>query len=150
VHELGRQDRLADRASRPIDDLGGQHVADAELLAEAELRELQASITDPNVRIFTDADWIYALNADHFVKGTDINKIFDELDIDEHTHAFYLGKELMKAAIARGLGKNYRQESPLDWGYLTIDEPRRERVRLTARGRAGRHPPDNGSTEEES
>src|ERR671911_221596 len=100
---------------------------------EAELRELHASITDPNIRIFTDADWIYAFNAEHFVKGTDINQIFDELGIDEHTHAFYLGKELMKAAIARGLGKNYRQESPLDWGYLTFDEPRRERVRLTAR-----------------
>jgi dihydropteroate synthase-like protein len=108
---------------------------------EAELRELQASITDPNVRIFTDAGWIYAFNAEHFIKGTDINKIFDELCVDEHTHAFYLGKELMKAAIARGLGKNYRQESPLDWGYLTFDEPRRERVRLTARSR---------STEEES
>jgi dihydropteroate synthase-like protein len=100
---------------------------------EAELRELHESITDPNIRIFADADWIYAFNADRFVKGTDINQIFDELGVDEHTHAFYLGKELMKASIARGLGKNYRQESPLDWGYLTFDEPRRERVRLTAR-----------------
>jgi dihydropteroate synthase len=114
---------------------------------EAELRELQASITDPNIRIFTDADWIYAFNAERFVKGTDINQIFDELGVDEHTHAFYLGKELMKAAIARGLGKNYRQESPLDWGYLTFDEPRRERVRLTARLRG---PSDDGSAEEES
>jgi dihydropteroate synthase-like protein len=102
---------------------------------EGELRELHASVTDPNVRIFTDADWIYAFNAERFVKGIDINSIFDELGVDEHTHAFYLGKELMKAAIARGLGKNYRQESPLDWGYLTFDEPRRERVRLTARSR---------------
>jgi dihydropteroate synthase-like protein len=100
---------------------------------EAELRELHESITDPNIRIFADADWIYAFNAERFVKGTDINQIFDELGVDEHTHAFYLGKELMKASIARGLGKNYRQESPLDWGYLTFDEPRRERVRLTAR-----------------
>jgi dihydropteroate synthase-like protein len=100
---------------------------------EAELRELHESITDPNIRIFADADWIYAFNADRFVKGTDINQVFDELGVDEHTHAFYLGKELMKASIARGLGKNYRQESPLDWGYLTFDEPRRERVRLTAR-----------------
>jgi dihydropteroate synthase-like protein len=108
---------------------------------EPELRELQASVTDPNIRIFTDADWIYAFNAEQFVKGTDINKIFEELGIDEHTHAFYLGKELMKAAIARGLAKNYRQESPLDWGYMTFDEPRRERVRLTARSR--------GSTKEE-
>lgn len=102
---------------------------------EAELRELHANITDPNIRIFTDAEWIYAFNNERFVRGTDINQIFDELGVDEHTHAFYLGKELMKAAIARGLGKNYRQESPLDWGYLTFDEPRRERVRLTARSR---------------
>jgi dihydropteroate synthase-like protein len=110
--------------------------------SEAELRELQASITDPNIRIFTDAEWIYAFNAERFVKGTDINRIFDELGVDEHTHAFYLGKELMKAAIARGLGKNYRQESPLDWGYLTFDEPRRERVRLTARSH---RPSEEGS-----
>jgi dihydropteroate synthase-like protein len=114
---------------------------------EAELRDLHASITDPNIRIFADRDWIYAFNAERFVKGTDINQIFDELGIDEHTHAFYLGKELMKAAIARGLGKNYRQESPLDWGYLTFDEPRRERVRLTARLRG---PSDDGSIEERS
>src|SRR5262245_31267452 len=114
---------------------------------EAELRELHASITDPNVRIFTDAEWIYAFNSERFVKGTDINQIFDELGIDEHTHAFYLGKELMKASIARGLGKNYRQESPLDWGYLKFDEPRRERVRLTARLR---RQSDDGSTEEET
>ena len=114
---------------------------------EAELRELHASITDPNIRIFADADWIYAFNAERFVKGTDINAIFDELGVDEHTHAFYLGKELMKASIARGLGKNYRQESPLDWGYLTFDEPRRERVRLTAR--STRPSPDD-ETEEAS
>ena len=38
----------------------------------------------------------------------------------------------MKATIARALRKNYRQESPLDWGYMTFAEPRRERVRLTA------------------
>jgi dihydropteroate synthase len=114
---------------------------------EAELRELQASITDPNIRIFADTEWIYAFNAERFVKGTDINEIFDALGVEEHTHAFYLGKELMKAAIARGLGKNYGQESPLDWGYLTFAEPRRERVRLTARSRRAS---DDGSTEEAS
>jgi dihydropteroate synthase-like protein len=101
--------------------------------AEAELRELHERVTDPNFRIFADADWIYVFNAERFVKGTDLNQIFDELGVDEPTHAFYLGKELMKATIARGLRKNYRQESPLDWGYMTFAEPRRERVRLTAR-----------------
>jgi dihydropteroate synthase-like protein len=115
---------------------------------EAELRDLHASITDPNIRIFADRDWIYAFNAERFVKGTDINQIFDALGVDEHTHAFYLGKELMKAAIARGLGKNYRQESPLDWGYMTFDEPRRERVRLTGRAGMSSGPSDGGSTEE--
>jgi dihydropteroate synthase-like protein len=109
-------------------------VKDAEFrpYAEAELRELHAQITDPNFRIFADADWIYVFNAERFVKGTDFNEIFDQLDVDEATHAFYLGKELMKATIARALRKNYRQESPLDWGYMAFAEPRRERVRLTA------------------
>jgi len=100
--------------------------------AEAELRELHEQVTDPNFRIFADADWIYVFNADRFVKGTDFNEIFDQLGVEEATHAFYLGKELMKATIARALRKNYRQESPLDWGYMTFEEPRRERVRLTA------------------
>jgi dihydropteroate synthase-like protein len=100
--------------------------------AETELREVQAQVTDPNYRIFADADWIYVFNAERFVRGTDFNEIFDELGVDEATHAFYLGKELMKATIARALRKNYRQESPLDWGYMTFAEPRRERVRLTA------------------
>jgi dihydropteroate synthase-like protein len=101
--------------------------------AESELRSLHEQVTDPNFRIFTDADWIYVFNAERFVKGTDLNAIFDELGVDEPTHAFYLGKELMKATIARGLRKNYRQESPLDWGYMTFTEPKRERVKLTAR-----------------
>ena len=107
---------------------------DAELrpYAEAELRELHEQVTDPNFRIFADADWIYVFNSELFVKGTDFNEIFDQLGVDEATHAFYLGKELMKATIARSLRKNYRQESPLDWGYMTFAEPRRERVRLTA------------------
>jgi dihydropteroate synthase-like protein len=100
--------------------------------AEEELRELHAQVTDPNYRIFADADWIYVFNADRFVKGTDFNEIFDQLGVNEATHAFYLGKELMKATIARALRKNYRQESPLDWGYMTFAEPKRERVRLTA------------------
>lgn len=110
-------------------------VKDAELTpyTEAELRELHAQVTDPNYRIFADAEWIYVFNAERFVKGSDIQSIFDQLNIDEATHAFYLGKELMKAHIARALGKNYRQEEALNWGYLTVEESRREHVRLTAK-----------------
>src|SRR3954447_15574181 len=71
--------------------------------AEDELRELHAQVTDPNYRIFADADFIYVFNADRFVKGTDFNEIFEQLGVGEATHAFYLGKELMKATIARSL-----------------------------------------------
>ena len=46
---------------------------------EAELREQYEQVTDPNYRIFADADWIYVFNADRFVKGTDFNEIFGQL-----------------------------------------------------------------------
>ena len=88
---------------RSTSTAGWSRVKDDEFrpYAEAELRELHAQVTDPNFRIFADADWIYVFNADRFVKGTDFNEIFDQLGVDEATHAFYLGKELMKATIAR-------------------------------------------------
>ena len=68
---------------------------------EDELRALQAQITDPNFRIFADADAITVLNNERFVRGTNIQEIFDQLDVDEPTHAFYLGKELA-AGKSRG------------------------------------------------
>ena len=113
-------------------------VKDPEVLAytEDELRALQARITDPNFRIFADRDGITVLNNERFVRGTDIQAIFDQLEVDEPAHAFYLGKELARASLAVGLGKTYRQEGPLSWGYLTPPEdPRSGRVRLTQRPR---------------
>lgn len=102
--------------------------------SEAELRRLQASITDANYRIFTDRHTITVFNAERFVRGTDIQEIFAQLDVDEATHAFYLGKELAKAKLAIQLGKTYRQEGSLNWGYLTPpDDPVREHLRVTAR-----------------
>ena len=38
------------------------------------------------------------------------------------SHAFYLGYEMAKAAIALTLGKEYRQDEALNWGYLTQPE----------------------------
>ena len=87
---------------------------------EEELRALQAGITDPNFRIFADRDGITVLNNERlFVRGTDIQEIFAQLDVDDPTHAFYLGKELARASLAVTLGKTYRQEGALSWGYLT-------------------------------
>ena len=100
--------------------------------SEEELRALQVRITDPNFRIFADPDGITVLNHERFVRGTDIQQIFAELAIDEPTHAFYLGKELARASLAMTLGKTYRQEGALRWGYLTpADDTSAGRVRLT-------------------
>jgi dihydropteroate synthase-like protein len=108
-------------------------VKDPEVLAysEAELRALQAAITDPNYRIFADSDAITVFNSERFVRGRDIQEIFEQLAVDEPNHAFYLGKELAKASLAMTLGKTYRQEGSLAWGYLTPAEERSRHVRLT-------------------
>ncbi len=116
-------------------------VKDPALLAysEAELRELQRAVTDPNFRIFTDRDTITVFNNELFVRGTGIQEIFSQLGVEEVTHAFYLGRELAKARLAITLGKTYRQEGELQWGYLTPpDERGPEHVKLTQRSSRAR------------
>jgi dihydropteroate synthase-like protein len=111
-------------------------VKDPAVLAftEEELRELQRQVTDPNFRIFTDQNTITVFNSEKFVRGTDIHEIFAQLDVSEATHAFYLGRELGKAKLAISLGKTYRQEGALQWGYLTPPDDRGpEHVKLTQR-----------------
>ena len=111
-------------------------VKDPKILSysEGDLKKLQSSITDANFRIFTDRDTITVLNAEKFVRGTDIQDIFNQLGVTEHTHAFYLGKELAKAKLAIQLGKTYRQEGQLNFGYLTPpDDPIKEHLRVTAK-----------------
>ena len=106
---------------------------------EEELRALQGRLTDPNFRIFADRDGITVLNCERFVRGTDIQDIFAQLDVHEAAHAFYLGKELARASLAVVLGKTYRQEGPLSWGYLTPkDEGKSEHMRLSAPKRTRR------------
>ena len=109
-------------------------VKDPEVLAytEDELRTLQASLTDPNFRIFADAQAITVLNHEQFVRGTDIQAIFAQLNVNDPAHAFYLGKELARASLAVSLGKTYRQEGALAWGYLTPpDDATSDHVRLS-------------------
>ena len=113
-------------------------VKDPEILAydEAELRRLHSEVRDPNFRIFTDRDTITVFNNEIFIRGTDIQVIFSQLGVDEATHAFYLGRELMKAKLAITLGKTYRQEGALSWGYLTApDDAAAEHVKLTQRSK---------------
>jgi dihydropteroate synthase-like protein len=105
--------------------------------SEQELRALQAQITDPNFRIFADREGITVLNNERFVRTADparLADLFAELGVTEATHAFYLGRELARASLAVTLGKTYRQEGALSWGYLTpSDEAVVDRVRLTQR-----------------
>lgn len=102
--------------------------------SEEELRELQEEITDPNFRIFTDDGKIYVFNRDLFVTGRDIQEIFEQLGVEEASHAFYLGKELQKARHAVHLGKTYRQEGELDFGYLSLPEEELRETELTYSG----------------
>ncbi|MFL5493695.1 MAG: DUF6513 domain-containing protein [Gemmatimonadales bacterium] len=103
---------------------------------EGELRQLHGAVKDANFRIFADRSTITVFNDQIFVRGTDIQEIFAQLGVDEATHAFYLGRELMKARLAITLGKTYRQEGALAWGYLTPpDDVRSEHVKLTQRRR---------------
>ena len=119
-------------------------VKDPAILAysESELRELQRAVTDPNFRIFADRDTVTVFNNEKFVRGTDIHEIFRQLEVREATHAFYLGRELMKAKLAITLGKSYRQEGALQWGYLTPPDDRGpEHVMLTQRSTRARARP---------
>jgi dihydropteroate synthase-like protein len=104
--------------------------------SESELRELHRAVRDPNFRIFADREIITVFNREKFVRGRDIQEIFAQLEVDEPTHAFYLGRELMKAKLAITLGKSYRQEGSLSWGYLTPpDDVKSEHVKLTQKSR---------------
>ena len=86
------------------------------------LAELQRRIRDPNWRIFAEDGLVYALNGDHFLSGPDPFLLFEEMGVSDASHAFYLGWEMMKARTALTLGKAYRQDQALSWGFLTEPE----------------------------
>jgi dihydropteroate synthase-like protein len=90
-----------------------------EYYTEAELRSMHQQLGDRNFRIFTDDAWIYVFNRDVFIRGISPDEIFAQLDVSDAPHAFYLGRELERAALAVGLGKKYVQEDELRWGYLS-------------------------------
>jgi dihydropteroate synthase-like protein len=90
-----------------------------ETFSEKELRAIQANINDRHFRIFADREFIYVLNNKVFIKDVDITAIFNKLEVDSISQAFYLGRELQKALLAVKLGKKYVQEEDLRWGYLS-------------------------------
>jgi len=123
-------------------------VKDPTVLAyeEPELRALQRAVNDPNFRIFADRETITVFNNDVFIRGTDLHELFARLGVDEASHAFYLGRELAKAKLAVTLGKNYRQEGALQWGYLTPPDDRGpQHVKLTGRSSRPRRKAKGGA-----
>lgn len=87
--------------------------------SEAQLRDMQSRLTESNIRIFIDGVRVYAFNNQVFaVGGTDekeLRTIFRQLKIDNPAHAYYLGRELYKAALCIQLGKFYRQDREIEF-----------------------------------
>lgn len=97
-----------------------------QLGAEA-LQNLASQIRDPNYRIFAEENEIHVMNRDGYWKGTDPYELFDQFQAVaskslDASHAFYLGYEMCKAVTALTLGKQYQQDQPLSWGFLTQEE----------------------------
>ena len=102
------------------------------MLRDPKLRETDAEtidqlaqrITDRNVRIMIDhaTGLIHAMRKGVHASGADPFEVFDELGIDDASHAFYLGYEMAKAVTALTLAKNYEQDEALQWGMLTREE----------------------------
>ncbi len=99
-----------------------------------ELDRLSRDIRDANYRIFAAGDEVHVVAAGVHLSDVDPFVLCDQLlrsgaggqppkGLDA-SHAFYLGYEMCKAATALTLGKQYQQDEPLDWGFLTRDQPR--------------------------
>ena len=86
------------------------------------LAEMARRVKDRNWRLFAEDETIVAINGSKFLSDSDPFLLFDKMEVDEPSHAFYLGYEMMKAKTALTLSKNYRQDQALDWGYLTVPE----------------------------
>jgi dihydropteroate synthase-like protein len=101
------------------------------------LSRLASQIKDNNYRIFAESDQVHLVGAGLHIAERDPFVVFERLlnpgfggAGDRHeappniepAHAFYLGYEMAKAKIALTLGKEYRQDEALSWGYLTEAE----------------------------
>ena len=95
-------------------------------LGEVALAELAERITDRNYRLFAERGELHIFNGDLYLRGTDPFALFTEmLQRDpklDASHSFYLGYEFAKAVTALTLGKQYTQDNPLRWGFLTLPE----------------------------
>jgi dihydropteroate synthase len=101
-------------------------------MTAGELDQIASRITDPNYRIVVQDGAIHLFNRDGHWSGRDPFELIRQAAAVagdggkralDPLHAFYLGYELCKAATALALGKQYTQDEPLQWGFLTVPEP---------------------------
>ena len=112
----------------------------------ATLDRLASKIKDHNYRIFVGTGQLHVISAGLHLQGTDPFELLAQLQARDPrldvSHSFYLGYELAKARTALTLGKDYRQDQALDWGFLTVPEVgRHERGANAADLRADTAPP---------
>jgi dihydropteroate synthase-like protein len=99
-----------------------------------ELQRWAREIKDANYRVFVAGGEVHLVSRALHLHDADPFALFERLrqsgpdgglpkNLDPG-HAFYLGYEMCKAATAMTLGKQYQQDEPLDWGFLTREEAR--------------------------
>jgi len=107
-------------------------------LGDAALVSLAAELKDASYRVFVEGGEIHVMNRDGYWRGTDAFELFDRFSAGNQTldpaHAFYLGYELCKAVTALSLGKQYRQDQALQWGFLTVPEASAHERRRAEKG----------------
>ncbi len=95
-------------------------------LGDDGIAELAALVSDRNYRLIAERGELHAINGAMHLRGADPFALFEELAARDPKldpgHAFYLGYEMAKAVTALTLDKNYTQDQPLDWGFLTRPE----------------------------
>jgi len=108
--------------------------AEVEETPVESLVELAGQIRDSNYRVYAAAGEVHLVSAGLHLRDRDPFVLIEQLrrlgpnggppkNLDPG-HAFYLGYEMCKAATALTLGKTYRQDEPLDWGFATRPEAR--------------------------
>ena len=129
---------------------------------QEELELLAGLIKDNSYRVFAEDGQVHLVGRQLHVSDVDPFVAFERLlhpgfggVSDTHqppqnldaSHAFYLGYEMAKAATALTLGKQYRQDEALDWGFLTREEVS-HRLRKSSAVQAGSGEPRPTADEE--
>ncbi len=99
-----------------------------------QLKRLSDGVRDNNFRIFAEGGQLHLMRAGLHLTGSDPFAMFETLlsrgvERLDRGHAFYLGFEMAKALTALTLGKDYRQDEALNWGFLTRSEEHHHRIR---------------------